>query len=201
VNRRFSWVIKATLALLLGGSLLGCSPIKSQFLRGDYDKVDKFKVKRLRVTLAPLPLQRADLGKLWRDIVETHISQKKNYILKSVVALKAKGELKAHCVKGVEGWLHFKPLLVQKGNQVAVAVEATMWRCYDGKKVWSTSGGGSWASVDKELTAMTASYAKKYGKAIKAFVAPSARLLFPVIENLPNPKLNEQDLIEKIQSS
>ena len=179
---------------------MGCSPIQSSYLRSDYPKVDRFKVKRLKVTVAPLPGQRKDLGKLWVEITSTHISQKKNFLLKQTTSLKAAGTLRDHCQKGIEGWLHFQPQVAQKGESVEASVVATLVRCRDGKKVWSTKAKGTWASKDDHLKVLTKSYVEKLGKPVEPFVAPSCRLLFVVVENLPNPKLSEEDLLEKIQS-
>ncbi|TNE48077.1 MAG: hypothetical protein EP343_17400 [Deltaproteobacteria bacterium] len=195
VPARWLWSL-----LLLAGITMGCSPIQRSYLRNDYAKVDRFKVKRLKVTVAPLPQQRADLGKLWVEITSTHISQKKNFLLKETASLKAAGVLQDHCQKGIEGWLHLQPTVTQKGAEVEAAVVATLVRCRDGKTVWSTTAKGTWASKDDHLKVLTQSYVQKLGKPVEPFVAPSCRLLFVVIENLPNPKLSEADLLEKIQS-
>lgn len=198
-TKQFLLRIQLAVLLLASWMQLGCSPIKRSYLRSDYASVDRFKVKRLKVTVAPLPGQRKDLGKLWVAIASTHINQKKNFLLKESVSLSQKGNLKTHCKKGIEGWLHLSPQVKQTGSSVVAAVTATLFRCRDGQKVWSTSARGSWASQDPNLKVLTESYVKKLGGSVKPYVAPSCHLLFSVIENLPNPKLSEADLLEKIQ--
>jgi len=180
--------------------LFACSPIKKSYLRKDYTKIDRFKVKRLKVTIAPLPGGRKDLGKLWTEIISNHINQKKNFIVKATIAIAKADNLKIYCNDGIEGWLHFSPSFKQVGKKVKISVIATLKRCRDGQEVWNTTARGKWKSDDPHLKVLTKDYVKKFGKGIEPFVAPSCRILFTVIENLPNPKLSEMDLLEKIQN-
>lgn len=182
-------------------ALVACTPIKKAYLRKDYAKVDRFKVKRLKVTVAPLPSERKDLGKLWTAVISNHINQKKNYIVKATVAKAEAGSLKTHCQAGVEGWLHFLPKVTQVGDKVKIKVVARLKRCRDGQEVWNVTAKGKWKSDDEHLKELTKDYTKKFGKGVTPFVAPSCRILFVVIEKLPNPKLTEADVLEKIQNS
>lgn len=191
--------LRSITGLLVGGCLVACSPIKSSYLRGDYASVDRLQVKRIKVTVAPFPGQRKDLGDLWVAIASNHITQKKNFLVKETVSLQDKGDLKHHCKPGIEGWLHLLPRVEQRGQSVEVQVQATLLRCRDGQPIWNTTAVGVWASQDANLKALTESYGKKFGNAVESFVAPSCHLLFAVIENLPNPTLNDADILEKIQ--
>ena len=64
--------------------------------------------------------------------------------------------------------------------------------------MWSAEAAGSWPSEDDLYKERAADYAQQFGPEVTPYVAPSIRLLWAILDTLPNPQLTEADVDEKI---
>jgi probable lipoprotein (TIGR04455 family) len=93
-------------------------------------------------------------------------------------------------------WL--APVATPVSGGFELDVKAQLLRCSDWQEVWEAEGGGSFVSQDEGLKEVAATYAREYGAVVEAFVAPTMRLLRPMLDTLPSPQLTEEDQNEKM---
>jgi probable lipoprotein (TIGR04455 family) len=191
------------LTLMLSLAVLtACATVKNSFTRPDYEQVDKERVKRLAVVTQPLPDGKQAVGELWSLIARQYVNQNRDFLVKSNLALPepaTPGSLKALCVEGIEGVLLLDPQVKLNKDDVDVAVRARLMRCADSEDVWSAEAAGSWGSRDEKFRERAAQYAQQLAPEVEPYVVPTYKLLQATLDTLPNPKLNDQDVDEKIE--
>lgn len=191
------------LALVLGvAGLTACATVKNSFTRPDYMQVDQQRVKRLVVVTQPLPDGKQSLGELWSLIARQYVNQNRDFLVKQNVVQTepaTDASLKALCTEGIEGVLLLAPQMKRTQDGADAAVRARLMRCVDGEDVWSAEATGSWDSQDEKFRERAAEYVKQFGPEVEPYVVPSYKLLKATLETLPNPKLNDQDVDEKIE--
>jgi probable lipoprotein (TIGR04455 family) len=89
--------------------------------------------------------------------------------------------------------------LVDGGKGVEGAVKARLMRCADGQDEWHAEAAGSWGSDDELYRERVAEYVGKLGEEVQPYVVPTYKLLKATLDTLPNPKLLEADIEEKIE--
>ncbi|WP_224244565.1 MXAN_6521/LA_1396 family lipoprotein [Hyalangium gracile] len=191
------------LALAVGlAGLAACATVKDSFTRPDYEQVDQHKVKRLAVVTQPLPDGKQALGELWSLIARQYINQNRDFLVKSNTTLAepaTDASLKALCVEGIEGVLLLVPEVKRTQDGADEAVRARLMRCEDGQDVWTAEATGSWGSQDEKYRERAAQYVQQFGPEVEPYVVPTYKLLKATLDTLPNPKLTEQDIDEKIE--
>lgn len=191
------------LALVLGvAGLTACATVKNSFTRPDYTQVDQQRVKRLVVVTQPLPDGKQSLGELWSLIARQYVNQNRDFLVKQNVVQTepaTDASLKALCTEGIEGVLLLAPQMKRTQDGADAAVRARLMRCVDGEDVWSAEATGSWDSQDEKFRERAAEYVKQFGPEVEPYVVPSYKLLKATLDTLPNPKLNDQDVDEKIE--
>lgn len=191
------------LALMLGLAVLtACATVKNSFTRPDYEQVDKERVKRLVVVTQPLPDGKQALGELWSLIARQYVNQNRDFLVKQNLTQAepaTPASLKALCIEGIEGVLLLDPQVKLNKDDVDVAVRARLMRCADSEDVWSAEAAGSWGSRDEKFRERAAQYVQQLGPEVEPYVVPSYKLLQATLDTLPNPKLNDQDVDEKIE--
>lgn len=175
--------------------LAGCATVKMSRVEPDWAANDQARVKRLAVVTAQAPGVPDPVQALWSLLARRYVNQKRDFLAK-VNATAATPQ--AQCA-GVEGVLWLVPDVKRAGNGVEASVDARLLRCSDGGTIWQAQAAGSWASRDDVLKETTAQYVTELGAAVEPFVAPSFRLLKAALDTLPNPKLNDEDVNEKIE--
>jgi probable lipoprotein (TIGR04455 family) len=180
-------------------ALAACGPVKSSFVRPDYEQVDRTKTVRLAVVTSPLPAQNEKIGALWSEIARKYTNDHRDFIVKVERAGEAMPDgLCADLDTPIEGVLHLAPKVAAAGDGVEASVNARLTRCRDKELVWSAEAGGSWPSDDATLVEVRKHYVEKYGPEVSAFVAPTFQLLRAVLETLPKPALDDAGVMEKI---
>jgi probable lipoprotein (TIGR04455 family) len=191
------------LALMLGLAVLtACATVKNSFTRPDYEQVDKERVKRLVVVTQPLPDGKQALGDMWSLIARQYVNQNRDFLVKQNLTQAEPAtpdSLKALCTEGIEGVLLLDPQVKRNKEDVDVAVRARLMRCSDSENVWSAEAAGSWGSHDEKFRERAAQYVQQFGPEVEPYVVPSYKLLQATLDTLPNPKLNDQDVDEKIE--
>jgi probable lipoprotein (TIGR04455 family) len=191
------------LALAVGLlTLAACATVKNSFTRPDYAQVDRERVKRLAVVTQPFPAGKQALGELWSLIARQYVNQNRDFLVKANVTLAepaTREALKAQCVEGIEGVLLLDPQVAATKTGADVAVRARLMRCVDGEDVWSAEAAGNWDSSDEKFRERTAQYVQQFGAEVEPFVVPTYKLLQATLDTLPKPKLNDQDIDEKIE--
>lgn len=180
-------------------SIFACSPITKNWLRPDYAKVDMMKTKRLWLIVAPLPGDNPKVAKMWALMARRYANQHRNFLIKGFQTGAKVPDMKSICKEGIEGWMHLVPTAKKEGSKVAVSIKAKILRCRDQEPVWKTEAIGTWASNDPNLKTLQKHYSEEIGPEVSAYVAPSFHLIRAVMDTLPQPKLSDADVMEKIQ--
>jgi probable lipoprotein (TIGR04455 family) len=191
------------LVLALGlAALTGCSSVKSQVTRPDYEQVDKQRVKRLVVVTQPLPDGKQTVGDMWSLMARRYVNQNRDYLVKENLARPGPTDsaaLKELCAEGIEGVLWLEPQASGTRYGATVATRARLLRCVDGEEVWSAEAAGDWHGHDKKFLQRKIQYVQEFGREVDLYVIPSLKLLQDTLGTLPNPQLNDQDIEEKIE--
>jgi probable lipoprotein (TIGR04455 family) len=191
------------LALMLGLAVLtACATVKNSFTRPDYEQVDKERVKRLVVVTQPLPDGKQPVGELWSLITRQYVNQNRDFLVKQHLTQSEPAtpdSLKALCIEGIEGVLLLAPQVKLNADSVDAALRARLMRCADSEDVWSAEASGNWDSRDEKFRERAAQYVQQLGPEVEPYVVPTYKLLQATLDTLPNPKLNDQDIDEKIE--
>lgn len=179
----------------------GCgSAVKMSRVRDDYAAVDQQRTKRLVVVTSPSPNRDPLLGELWAVLARRYVNQNRDFIAKESRVEEGRFEPRSACTDGIEGVLHLEPreaTLKEKGAEVGVF--AQLVRCPEGEEIWAAESGGSWGSDSDLFASQRAQYESELGQEIGPWVVPSFQLLKATLETLPNPVLDDEDVIEKIE--
>lgn len=196
--------LRSVVLLALAGLLAGCSAVSHSAVIPDYATAYRAKVKRIEIRVAPMPEGDAALAKLWQVIAQRYVNQHFNYLVESTSAGK-KALVSQRCKAGqtdgdhpLDGVLWLRPSMKREGGEVHAAVSGWLLSCSDFAQVWSASASGTWDSADDELTQTIKDYVQQEGENVRPWVAPVFRLLKDTLGTLPNPKLNDADVDEKI---
>lgn len=189
---------RAVLALAAPSLLLGCV-IRESRIRADYDTADKLRTKRLAVVTQPLPEGVQSLGDMWSVMARRQVNLKRQFIAKETTAMVEDFEPRSRCKSGIEGILWLKPNVKRDGKYLFTEVNATLYRCTDGAVVWEAEGAGRWPQKDDGVAQTTATYVKEFGPDVESYAGPTFHLLKALVDQMPDPVLDEKDKDEKIE--
>ena len=71
--------------------------------------------------------------------------------------------------------------------------------CATGLLVWRALGENSYASEDSDLEQTIRGYTNRYGESVRPYVAGAYLLVRKLYDSMPDPTLNEDDIVEKIE--
>jgi probable lipoprotein (TIGR04455 family) len=176
-----------------------CSVLKMSRLRPDWETADRQTLKHVAVVVQPLPGNDEKVGAMFARLARRYVHQKKEFLLVSDVARAAPPADKAtDCVEHIDGVLWLQPTATPQSGGFSLDVKAFLMRCSDWQEVWASEGGGSFSSQDEGLKEVAASYAREFGEPVEPYVAPTMRLLRPMLDTLPSPQLTKEEQDEKI---
>ena len=182
--------------LALAALLPACAVVRSSFTRPDYAAHDRDQTVRLRIAVAPLPNGLESVGKLWAQVARKAVNDKRDFIARTVAVGTAAAQ--APCEEGIQGVLRLEPKVTRQGGGVNAEVRALLQRC-DGTVIWSAEAGGSFDASDSLYTETAATYAEKLGEEVRPYVGAAHRLLLATLETLPQPRLDDAGIEEKIE--
>jgi probable lipoprotein (TIGR04455 family) len=192
----------ARVRTLVFGLLLltsACSVVKMHRLSPSWETDDRLKVKRIALVVQPLPGSDEKVGAMFARLARRYVHQKKEFLLVSDTARAAPpADKSADCPDKVDGILVLTPTVTPQEGGFALDVKAQLLRCSDGQEVWASEAAGSFPSKDEGLKEVAANYAREYGEVVEPYVAPTMRLLRPMLDTLPNPVLTAEDQDEKM---
>jgi probable lipoprotein (TIGR04455 family) len=192
----YSAPVRALLFILL---LAACSVVKMARLEDNWQTTDRLTLKRVAVVVQPLPGGDQKVGEMFARLARRYVHQKKEFLMVSDVARAAPPPDKAaDCVEHVDGVLWLMPETKPSGDGFELDVKAKLLRCSDWQEVWASEGGGSFVSKDEGLKEVAAAYGREFGDGVEPYVAPTMRLLRPMLDTLPNPQLTSADQDEKM---
>ncbi|MCR9145399.1 MAG: MXAN_6521/LA_1396 family lipoprotein [bacterium] len=84
-------------------------------------------------------------------------------------------------------------------DAVDLQVEARLIDCETGLLVWRALGANTYAAQDPDLEQTIRGYANRYGESTRPYVAGAFLLARKLFDSMPDPDLNEDDIIEKIE--
>ncbi len=184
--------------LLLASLVLSaCTPIRSVWLRTDWDATQANQIKRIQVLVSPLPENREDLGALWGLLAKEYINEHLDFLVYSARWAENLSPRDA-CAAPLDGILLLQPLIRRKGNWLFVSAQAQLYSCHEHQVLWRAHGRLTGPVADRLFLATAATYAERLGEPVRDYVAASFRLLQQLADRLPKPRLTEADIDEKI---
>ncbi len=188
---------RALLGLVLvlsTGCAGGLAPL--YVLRG-YDVSSPGAVERVAVG-AWAPAENLELAALLAEIAKDFIKLRKSYLVYGSAVLER--DYAAACAEEVEGVLALRVLdLETRGDEVSLHVEANLYRCADGALLWRSAGKHKASTRDPALPHLTEAYAKIAGDEAHKLATPLFVLAQKLLWELPDPKLDEDEILEKIE--
>lgn len=173
----------------------GCSNVAHVYKAPGYESLADTAVKRIIVGgWSPEAAASPVLARVAGDFVKL----RKDYIVVETLGLTRGWE--EGCKENIQGVLLVRALetAVQK-DEVRMSLATELYRCGDGALLWRAEGDGDADPADDNLTAMVTNYANELGDAAKTYAAPAFVILQDVLNALPNVKLNDQEVEEKIE--
>ncbi len=86
------------------------------------------------------------------------------------------------------------------GGNVRLEVQSVLYDCTTGDRVWEAIGANTYASDDAGLKSTIDAYVRRVGEEVRDHVAPVYLLVRKLFASLPDPKLTEKDIEDKIEA-
>lgn len=182
--------------IVLLNTTAACSAVQSVYVQPGYDIHQPSVIKRIAV-VGWAPAAQPGLDAVLSHVTADLIKLRKNYLVHTVGIVKQSW---AETCDKLEGVLAVRTLrlLPQEGN-VTLALTAELYDCRDGAMVWRAAGERRGKSADADLASLTDVYRRELGAAAETYAAPAFALVQQLIESLPDPILNDDDVLEKIE--
>jgi probable lipoprotein (TIGR04455 family) len=137
-------------------------------------------------------------------MARNYVNLKRDFIAKDTKAMPLPQDKPfaplSQCGEGLEAVLWLAPTVADQGSDVHESLLGKLVRCGDGVELWSAQAEGTWHRVDTSLSEMSANYVKDFGTSVEPYIAPAFHLLKPTLDTLPNPKLTDQEQVEKTEN-
>jgi hypothetical protein len=101
----------------------------------------------------------------------------------------------------LEGVLSVHTVAVEIGEDVRLHLVAELHRCSDKELLWRGVGLEGNAAKDEDLAALTSGYIVNLGEQIQPYAAPAFLVLRDLLDQLPDVKLSDDEVMEKIELS
>jgi len=182
---------KFFLFLLSGLFLLSCSSVTSNFVRKDYGSSYKM-IKRVEVKVESNFKAYPLLPEIVKNVTEDILRLKKNYL---IYTPKTEGYNKK-----LQGTLLIKVLKLKIIKTRIFMTLSFVLKGRDAKTIfWKSIAQASVNSDDKNLLKFATAYKEKFGKFANIFVAPIFVIVRDIVKVMPNPKLTDDEVMEKIE--
>lgn len=184
--------------VLLGAALLaaaGCA-IKSTYLRPDYEQSYRKTLKRIVIEV-DVPEGVPDVAaELAGRIARRYVNMRKNYL----VLRNGRSPLPPAAKTGADGVLalDFSRLAPADGD-IDIALEARLTDARGATVIWAVEAEREGEAADEDLSKLAGRYRKELGPAAEPYVAPMFVLLKTVLDRLPDPELDDDDIAAKIE--
>ncbi len=190
------------LSLLVALLCTHCSAVQGRYVQPGYppvggDRGEQAVVKRISVA-AWADAKDTGLADVLTAVGGDLIKLRKNYLVYPPMAIKqswAEG-----CQAHVTGVILIRVLGLEVNDQeVAMRLAMELYRCDGGALLWRAETAGRRRSSDEHLNALTSSYTSTLGTSAALYAAPAFSLLQDLVAALPEPELDEADILEKIE--
>ncbi|MBX7100057.1 MAG: MXAN_6521/LA_1396 family lipoprotein [Myxococcaceae bacterium] len=190
--------MRAISGLTLAVVLSGCSVVKMQRVRDDWPTAGAPSVKRLQLVVQPLPLGNEKVAELFGKVARRYVHMKRDFLMMGVTVSNPSPPMGALCGEGRDGVLWLKPTVLTQGDGFEASIELRLFRCSDGAEQWGADAGGSFPAKDSGLAEVAKNYAQELGPEVERYVPLAMNLLRPPLDTLPQPKLTDADVEEKM---
>ena len=175
--------------------LIGCSTTKSVYVKQGYESQPKM-VKRIKI-IVESSQEDPQLSNLVAHLATDIIKLKRNYLIYGFRISKES------CFKNcdnLDGVVLFKVGKVKNDKVKAeLEIKAELYDCYTKNLVWQAIGWDRRESADEDLANLTSVYHERFPEAARIFAAPAFVIIQDLIKTMPNPSLNDQEILKKIE--
>ncbi len=173
----------------------GCaSAIDSKYLLAGYDGGHDDAVKRITVAAWATDPKLAELA---AAIGTDFVKLRKDYLVYPPVVLGR--DIGEACAER-DGVLVIRVLAAHEADDEASArLSAELYRCSNGQLVWRAEGADEEEMDDEDLTHLTEVYVRNMGPLARRYAAVLFVLTQELMQSLPNPTLNDDEVLERIE--
>lgn len=178
--------------------------VKYTYLKPAYEANERLRLKR--VVIVAEGAANADQEKknaLFFAVSREFISHHHEYIVLRAKKGVVFTNVKEYCAadKRLNGLILNKFRQWDKqGGSVKLEVQSVLYDCVSGDRVWEAIGANTYASEDSGLKSTIDAYVRRVGEEVRDHVAPVYLLVRKLFSSLPDPKLTEKDIDEKIEA-
>jgi probable lipoprotein (TIGR04455 family) len=182
---------------LISQFLVGCTVCA--YVKPDFAKTDRHSLKRIgiyvtRTEAAPLKAYR-----LLARMTRRSILQYKDYLAAEEGLLYGAKRWQKKCNEELDGILAVEvEEIADLGTETAFTATFILRRCKDNVVVWKAEGRVVNEKKDTDLAELAKVYEDEYGQVAQRYAAPFFVLVKAAIATLPSPKLNDEEIMEKI---
>ncbi|MCB1314722.1 MAG: MXAN_6521/LA_1396 family lipoprotein [Leptospiraceae bacterium] len=192
-------------ALLLITLLSGCT-VKYTYLKPGYEQNDLDRVKRLVLTIQPNPSGTDAADDLILGVAREFISHHREFIIYTTRVESPDADWQALCASAdarPDAVLRQKVARIDhtsNSETTELEIHATMQDCRNGDLLWEARAANSYDSNDADLRTTIESYTRRYGEEARPYVSAAYLLLRQLFDELPEPALNDEEILEKIEA-
>ena len=172
-----------------------CTSVHHRFIVEGYRKGPGQMIKRIVIITKPCTQNRGLAGlisAMTRDLIRTN----RNYLVYGIVSTEREV---AEACKIRDGVLKMSVDRADAaGEHIDLEITGELRRCSDKSVVWSATARASGKSRNRSLKNLVQNYVEEHGNQAEVYAAPAFNVIEDIVETMPNPKLTEDELMEKI---
>jgi probable lipoprotein (TIGR04455 family) len=172
-----------------------CSSVRHRFIVEGYKKNPGQMIKRIVIITKPCP-QNGGLAGLISAMTRDLIRTNRNYLVYGTLSTEREVADACEIRDGVLKMSVDRADAV--GEHIDLEISGELRRCSDKSVVWSATARASGKSRNRSLKNLVQNYAEKHGNQAEVYAAPAFNIIEDIVETMPNPKLTEDELMEKI---
>lgn len=183
--------------VLLCQFLVGCTVCA--YVKPDFAKTDRHTLKRVGVYVTRTDAAPLKAYQLLARMTRRSMLQYKDYLAAAEGLLYGADRWQSKCSEDLDGVVSVEvEEIADLGKEIAFTATFILRRCKDGVVVWKADGRTVSETNDADLAELAKVYRAEYGQIAERLAAPFFVLVKAAIATLPSPKLNDEEIMEKI---
>ena len=185
--------------------MLGGCTVKSVYVTPDYHDNESNYLKRIHLYISSTKLDK-DQKKLFVQMSRKFISRKKDYIVYPQEnidkSISSEADQKSICKssKDINGIIiNEVSRSIVKKNWIDLAISSRLVDCKNNKVVWKSTSENKFKMDGFKVSVLVKSYLNSNPESVRSFIPPFYDLIRTHFLSLPNPKLTEDEIDEKIE--
>ncbi len=192
-------------ATALVAVMMSACTVKHTYTKPGYAQDERNRLKRVVLAVSEPPTAGKDVMELYLGVVREFVSHHNEYIILDTKVIQDPNGFEELCQRKANGKLPhgivastFENLRLG-ADELEVRIQAKLNDCENGTLVWEAVAENEYDVKDDDLEKTIANYANRYGAETRPYVAGFYSIVRKLFDSLPQPKLNDEDIDEKIE--